>query len=301
MTDALVYDDRVYGRFVLPEGVAHLIATPTFERLRRVNQAGASKYAHPERTVTRFEHSLGVYVLLRQLGASFQEQIAGLLHDISHTAFSHVIDIVYYSEEQDFHEGIRDHFLQQADLAAALEELGFAPADFSSDDPYTLLEQPLPALCADRIDYSLRDAVANQVISPAAAHRLVADLVVVDGRLAMQTPDLAREYQALFQSMNDVYWASQRENYLYETLAQILEMGLASNVISQADLLTDDATVEAKLRAAGDSRIDALFTKLVDPPAEAEKFVGRRPIKQRSIDPPVLVDGVAVPLSTLVV
>jgi hypothetical protein len=249
--------------------------------------------------VTRFEHSLGVYALLRQLGASFKEQIAGLLHDISHTAFSHVIDIVYYSEEQDFHERIRDHFLQQADLLAALDELGFSPAVFSTDDPYTLLEQPLPALCADRVDYSLRDAVANRVVSPAAARRLVADLVVIDGRLAMRTLTLAREYQALFQTLNDDYWASQRENYLYETLAQILEIGLESHVISQADLLTDDAAVEAKLRAAGNPQIDTLFEKLVNPPAEAETFRGRRPIKQRSIDPPVLVDGVAVPLSTL--
>ena len=34
-------------------------------------------------------------LLIKKLGGSVEEQIAGLLHDVSHTAFSHVIDYVF--------------------------------------------------------------------------------------------------------------------------------------------------------------------------------------------------------------
>jgi len=50
---------------------------------------------------TRFDHSVGVMLLIRKLGAGsspasalLKEQVAALLHDVSHTAFSHVIDYV---------------------------------------------------------------------------------------------------------------------------------------------------------------------------------------------------------------
>jgi len=279
--------DPLYGDWPLPAGIERLICTPTFQRLRRISQSGASKYAHPLRTVTRFEHSVGVYLLLRRLGASEQEQVAGLLHDISHTAFSHVIDIVFYSDEQDLHERLKGKFLNRPDLRAALGQMGYKPEDFLSDEPYTLLEQPLPALCADRIDYSLRDAVTMGQIPISAAQTILDDLTVYDGRIVLCTPAVAQQYVAIFQKVNDTY-TDRRENYLYEMLARAIEMGLNSGALNQADLLTDDDVVEAKLRAAGDPRIEALFARLVDPPAaEVAAFVPTRPIKQRAIDPEV--------------
>ncbi len=266
-----------------------------------MSQSGASKYANPSKTVTRYEHSVGVYLLLRRLSAGRQEQIAGLLHDVSHTAFSHVADIVFYSEEQDLHERLKADFLHRPDLSDAIAQLGYRPADFHHDERYTLLEQPLPALCADRIDYSLRDAVTVGEASLEAARAILDDLAVHDGRITMRTPAVAGRFAALFQRMNDHWWASQRENYLYETLAQAIERGMDLNVIDRADLLTDDDAVEARLKAAGDPQIDALFAKLVEPPAtEIAAFAPPRPIKQRAIDPPVLVDGRAVLLSAIV-
>ena len=35
-----------------------------------------------------------MYALLKKFGASTEEQIAGLIHDVSHSAFSHCIDYV---------------------------------------------------------------------------------------------------------------------------------------------------------------------------------------------------------------
>ena len=103
------WEDRVYGTVTIDDpGIIALMARPTFQRLRGVRQAGPSALAFTFKTVTRHEHSLGVYLLLRRLGARREEQIAGLLHDLSHTAFSHAVDFLFDSEEQDHHEGLKD-------------------------------------------------------------------------------------------------------------------------------------------------------------------------------------------------
>ncbi len=92
-----------------------------------MKQAGPSAFAFPFKTVTRYEHSLGVYLLLRRLGAGPREQVAGLLHDVSHTAFSHAVDFVFSSEEQDHHEALKPVFLDRPDLAAALAAARVTP------------------------------------------------------------------------------------------------------------------------------------------------------------------------------
>ena len=163
------WNDRVYGEVAIadPDILAADRVGPTFQRLEGVRQAGPSAIAFPFKNVTRFEHSLGVYLLLGRLGADRREQVAGLLHDISHTAFSHAVDFVVTSEEQDHHESLKPVLLDRPDVAAAVARLGFSPRDFYDDSVYPLLERPLPWLCADRLDYFLRDGLACGVVTPA--------------------------------------------------------------------------------------------------------------------------------------
>src|SRR6476620_5082416 len=123
------WNDRVYRSVAIEEPeILHLIECPTFQRLKGIRQAGPSALAFPFKDVTRFEHCLGVYLLLRRLGADRREQVAGLLHDISHTAFSHAVDFVFSSEEQNHHEALKHEFLERPDLVAALGPMGYAPA-----------------------------------------------------------------------------------------------------------------------------------------------------------------------------
>ena len=125
------WQDRVYGEVVIedPE-ILDLVACETFQRLRGIHQAGPSALPFPFKDVTRFEHSLGVFVLLRLLGAPLREQIAGLLHDVSHTAFSHAVDFVVTSHEQDHHERLKPIMLGRDDLAAAHRPAGRSPPRF---------------------------------------------------------------------------------------------------------------------------------------------------------------------------
>lgn len=288
------WNDRVYGDATIDDPrVLALVGSPTFQRLRGVRQAGPSAFAFPFKTVTRYEHSLGVYLLLGRLGADRRERIAGLLHDISHTAFSHAVDFVVSSEEQDHHEELKPVFLERPDVVAALADLGYAPADFFDDSVYPLLERPLPWLCADRLDYFLRDGLACGVVSPGSAARLLARLEVVDRTIVFDDAAVAREAADLFAEMNRDWWASETEAYIYNEFADALREGFRLGALTRDDLFEDDEHVLRRLQAAGSPLIDAKLAAIRGfRPERLEGFVPQVIPKVRWLDPPVKVgDG----------
>jgi len=282
--------DRVYGSVAIDEpAVLDLIECPTFQRLKGVRQAGPSALAFPFKDVTRYEHSLGVFILLRRLGADRREQVAGLLHDISHTAFSHAVDFIISSVEQDHHEQLKPLMLDRTDLAAALGRLGYSPAEFYDDSIYPLLEQPLPWLCADRLDYFLRDGMACGVVSGSDADRILQHLAVVDSRIVMTDAQVARDAVRLFDVMNRDWWASDTEAFIYNEFADAVREALDRDVLRPDDLMTEDDLVLAKLDAAAVPIIDRKLNSIrYFRQASARGYAPRVVPKARWLDPPVL-------------
>lgn len=286
---SLRWDDRVYGPVAIDDpALLALIASPSFQRLRGIRQAGPSALVYDFKTVTRYEHSLGVFELLRRLGADRREQVAGLLHDISHTAFSHAVDFVYASEEQDHHEQLKPRILHRPDLAGPLKALGYEPEDFYDDSVFPLLERPLPWLCADRLDYFLRDSLAGGISTPASVARVLAHLTVVDGRIAFDEPGIARDTVDRFALMNRDYWASPAEAFIYNEFADALREGLRLGLLDDEVLLTDDDTVLDRLRSSRSPLIRAKLGNIEGfQDDRLEGFEPRVIPKERWLDPPV--------------
>ena len=295
------WQDRVYGRVSIEDAeILKLIGCATFERLKGVRQAGPSALAFPFKDVTRYEHSLGVFILLRRLKAPRREQVAGLLHDVSHTAFSHAVDFVFTSTEQDHHEHLKPLMLDRPDITRALAGMGFSPRDFYDDSVYPLLEQPIPLLCADRLDYFLRDGLACGVVKPQFIERIMGCIAVVDLQIVLTDVAVAREATTLFATMNRDWWASPVEAFIYNEFADALREGLRLGAIERDDLLTQDALVLDKLNAAGSRKIARKLELIRHLDAEfIRRYVPRIVPKERWLDPPVLIKGEVQQISTV--
>lgn len=60
------YTDKIYGEFEITEPVLlELINSPTLQRLKGIDPAGYFDPFYPGKKRTRFEHSVGVCLLLR--------------------------------------------------------------------------------------------------------------------------------------------------------------------------------------------------------------------------------------------
>ncbi len=295
------WTDRVYGDVEIddPE-ILHLIATPTFSRLRGIRQAGPSSLAFPFKTVTRHEHSLGVYLLLQRLGANRRECVAGLLHDISHTAFSHAVDFVFSSREQDHHEKLKPVFLRRPDMIVALKRLGFEPEEFFDDSVYPLLERPLPMLCADRLDYFFRDGLTCSVVSLTDVEVWLEALIVLDNTIAFREPGIARLAVDKFAVMNRNWWASNVESFIYNEFGDALREAMRSGALRECDLLGDDSHVLSCLKSARNESIDQSLRRIYHFQLDMlNGFVQRIEPKERWLDPPVLAGRTLKRLSEL--
>ncbi len=64
-------------------------------------------------------------LLIKLLGGSIKEQIAGLLHDVSHTAFSHVIDFALENINENYHEEIFYEVIENSQIPSILSKHGY--------------------------------------------------------------------------------------------------------------------------------------------------------------------------------
>jgi HD superfamily phosphohydrolase len=118
----LIIKDVIYKFIKIPELYKHFIDTYEFGRLRRIKQLGFVYFVFASANHTRFEHCTGVMNLagkvadiLKLQGVNITErekellQLAGLLHDIGHTAFSHFFDYILTENDQESKESFIHH------------------------------------------------------------------------------------------------------------------------------------------------------------------------------------------------
>lgn len=120
--------DLIYGRVTIDTPViSEIINTPSFQRLKSLNQYGIPDEFYHKKNYSRYEHCLGVMLLLKHFKAQEEEQIAGLLHDISHHTFSHVYDWVVGSAGlEDAQDHIHYQFLRKSEIPKILKKYGYS-------------------------------------------------------------------------------------------------------------------------------------------------------------------------------
>ncbi len=298
------FRDPVYGEITFTEPLlVELYHSQTVQRLGHIYQGGVTAFIKPERATTRLEHSLGVAALLRRLGADVNTQAAGLLHDVPHTAFSHVIDFVYPNQEHTYHEDRREKFVARSELPAILARYGLDWRFIITAENFPLLEQPLPDLCADRLDYFLRDGVVDMRRFSADTARYWLDHVRVwQGRLVVDSRSVARQMAEAFIELDDLSWCSVQEVGWYAVAAKALRVALTRGLITKDDFDGTDLPLWQKLQRAEDADVRKwlayLHPQVTFERTEEEPDLVVLP-KVRAIDPPVLEEGRIFPLSSL--
>lgn len=300
----MIIHDRLYGATIITEPVLlDLLKTNALHRLAGVLQHGVSAQVGITSRTSRLEHSIGAMLLVRRLGADLPEQIAALLHDISHTAMSHVIDYVYARHHsQSYHDERKEWFVAQSDIPAVLTRYGYDWRAMLHEENFALLEQPAPALCADRLDYFLRDGYDLGVINQATIDAILHHLICIAGRMVIADIAAARQLAYGFLAADDASWSNFREVGLYELTAQALRLALTKGLITEAEIWGTD---EALWRALYQSPHPTLhyYLRFVD---QATEFV-RDPVaptftvttKIRTLDPEVYQAGQIIRFSTL--
>jgi len=292
-------NDEVYGVEKIEKPILiDLINSRFVQRLKGISQFGMPPEYYHKKGFTRYEHSIGVFLLLKRLGADLKEQIAGLLHDGSHTAFSHVVDwVVGDPTKEDYQDSIHLKSIINSKVPQILSKYGFDYKEISKIEKFSLLEKEAPDLCADRIDYTLREikAEGKEVVN------FVKDLTTKNNEIVFKDVDLAEFFGREYTRLQKEHWASPEARARYYFLAEILRESIDKKIISLEDLVNGEDSSLIELIKSKDSGLSKRLGFLkkgfeIEVVSKGGILLEK---KFRYIDPKVLTNGEVKNLSEI--
>lgn len=298
--------DEMYGEHTITEPVlVQLLQSPELARLRGVCQHGITGFFGHTPNVTRFEHSVGALLLVRKVGATVEEQATALLHDISHTAFSHVMDYALSKPgEGSYHEVHKLRYLATTSLPKILTHHGYGDHKIFDEELFPLVEKPSPQLCADRLDYSLRDTVGFGKMDIKYARQIFSTLKASpsatspDRLLVLDDPQLALKLARAYLEADEFAWSNLGHVDMYKETGRLIREAVIEGLIKEEWLWTmSDQEVWDYLRQNGTPQMSrdmqALETQSL-PSGEGLKLPQHT--KVRTLDPDICQDLQSPPL-----
>lgn len=288
----MIIDDILWGKFDILEPVlCEIIENPSIQRLKGVNQMGAPDKWFGRTGFSRYDHSIGTMLFLRRHGATLEEQISGLIHDITHTTFSHLIDWIYGdAKKENFQDNAHSKYVKETNLLEIIKKHKLPEDCVIFPEKHSLLERPAPDICADRLDYSLREMRLNYPLE--IAEFLTHSIVRVGDRFVFSGADSAYAFYCGYNALQSDSWASPHTLGIYHLLSTALKTAIDDKLLSFDDFYTTDDEVIQKLRTSQNSKIQ-LIIETLDNGFEAE-YDENSPLKLhkkfRYINPPYL-DG----------
>lgn len=214
-TDKRVIQDPIYGAIQVDDLEWRLIRSWPVQRLKGIKQLGLVESVYPGANHTRFEHSLGTMhmagLIATRLGFAEEDvrkaRLAGLLHDLGHSALSHAVEGVLSRNpeiqptvagkrvgrhEEFTREIINAHPFGDEAVQAAEQAFGSADRLFGEIAEIALGGRPplgqiiAGDLDADRIDFLLRDSHHSGVnLGQIDADQIIQALTIHQGRVVL--------------------------------------------------------------------------------------------------------------------
>jgi len=304
----MLFQDRLYGEIEIKDNIIlDLINSKAIQRLKKIDQAGYYfPYDENYNQITRFEHSLGCFYLLRKFNASLEEQIFGLIHDVSHSAFSHCIDYVLDGdqEKQDIQDSIFKDFIYKTDIPEIINKHNLNLEYILDEKNFLLQENNIPDLCADRIDYSLRTLISLNMTEKEDVLDILNKIKSENNRWFFEDVEIAKKYAKLFSDLNKKHYCGQNSVTMFKRVGDYLKYAIKNNYINGDDLYTDDSQVIEKInKHLNDSELEILWKAMDNGKqlifSKENDFDLEISCKSRIIDPLIKINNNLVHLSEI--
>jgi hypothetical protein len=255
----------IYGSYEVSQPLVELINSSAIQRLKNIYMGGVTRFINDfeYKDKSRYDHSINVLALLIRYGAGREEQIAGLLHDASHTVFSHVADVLFKgTQDKCYQDEIHEWFLKKQDIDKILGKYNILLSSvIHKEGDFKRLEQDLPDICIDRLEYNLANALERKMLSQDGVIDLLESLKFENNRWFFNDLEQAKTFVKIPLFLNEYYWAAPDQILAYRFMAQALKFAIDSKVITYFDIhFSSDDIVWNKLKNSENAQI----TKLLD-------------------------------------
>ena len=290
-----------------PIFIEELINTPEFKRLSDVGMNCGCEYTSfpifsNGKNYTRYNHSIGVALIIWHFTKDIKQSISGLLHDISSPVFAHVIDFLNgdHETQESTEEKTEEIIENSAEIQAILKKYNLTTEDVKDYHMYTIADNDSPLLSADRLEYTLGNAYYYGFKSMDEIKDIYNDLVVSknefgQNEISFSTLDKAIEFTSVSLENSKVYTCNV-DRFSMQYLADLLKLAVDKNVISLDDLYTIEEKVIIKLQKDAELKskwndfinLSQIFTSHEKP---ENGYWVNIPAKKRYINPLIVNNG----------
>ena len=277
------------------------LASKSMQRLKGVDMnCGLQFTSHPDFSsygpYSRYEHSVGVACIIWYFTHDKKQTLAGLFHDISTRAFSHVIDFVRkdYLVQESTEDNTRQFILLDPVIMNQLLFDGISVDEVFDYHVYPIADNDAPRLSADRLEYTLGNLLNYRKRTIEEIEKYYKDLTVgisEDGKQEMmfQNLNIAEEFAFGALSCGMIY-SCDFDRYGMEKLAEILRKALKDNILTESDLYLSEVEVVNKLSHSDLRNTWNEYTRLYDVVKDSTGDIMVN-AKKRYIDPYVCKHG----------
>ena len=289
----------------IPSLISELAETPEMERLKWVGMNCGCEYTSFPRfanggTYSRFDHSLGVGLIVWHFTVAPAQAAAGFLHDIATPTFAHVVDFLRgdYLIQEATEDGTRERIKGSPEIRVILQRHGLTAEDVCDYHRYPIADNDSPRLSADRLEYTLGNALRWGFLDREQIRTIYGNLRVgtnEEGQPELVFSDLclASSFARAALECSKVY-VSDADRYSMQALCELIGKAMKTGVLSPADLDGTEPPMIAKLKASPLAPDWQAFralhrTERAETPPDNRPW-RQIPAKKRRIDP--MVEGI---------
>ena len=158
-------------------------------------------------------------------------------------------------------------------------------------------------MCADRIDYFLRDAFVFGKAPKKKIDELLGSLAIINDFWVFKNQKQAKEYADLFLEINNVCWSGLESGTMLKNMGELIKYCMGKNILKKEDLFLTDEEVWRKIisEAGKDKHLKLLLDRadnkyryeIVDEKDHDMLSIN----KSRAVDPLFLKDGKLIRLT----
>ena len=245
----------------IPDFLRDACETDAMRRLRDVGMNCGCEYTNFPRfrdlaPYSRFDHSLGVALIVWRHTRDKKQAMAGLLHDAATPVFAHVVDFLKgdYLTQEATEANTEAMICASRPLCAVLEGQGLTVDEVKDYHRYSVADNDSPRLSADRLEYSVGNMLNYGFTNYSTVELLYGDIAVGtnefgEAELIFAHLEQASAFAGLALRCGRVYVCDE-DRYAMQRLAEVLADALKAGTITSDDLGTTEPQVIDKLTAS---------------------------------------------------
>ncbi len=296
-----IYHDEI------PDFLRECMDTPIVQRIKSIGMNCGCEYTAFPRFAgidpySRYDHSVGVALIIWHFTHDRKQAVAGLLHDVATPVFAHVVDFMHgdYLTQESTEDGTEMLIAGSAELQALLRKYELTTKDVCDYHRYPIADNDSPLLSADRLEYTLGNSINYRICTAEEAQRIYKDITVGmneygNEELMFKDTHVAEAFAKAALACSKIY-VSDEDRYAMQILSEILRYAIEHQVIREEDLYSTEPEVIG--RFLSDVRTASLWNRfcsykqIISTPQPGTSGCWRKiSAKKRFIDPMVQGEG----------